>query len=119
MPTSDFETRLRELAARAPNASLAWALEQLDGGRHIAGFDPVHLAEYAFESEPIMQHCRDGKKINAIKLMRELTQIGLKEAKDAVELAWSWRELGRLTRAEQDALEAEEQQAIKSILGAS
>lgn len=41
--------------------------------------------------EPLL---REGRKIEAIKLYREIKGVGLKEAKDAVE--WYQRELGRL-----------------------
>lgn len=115
----DFETKIRALAARSSSsATLRWALEYIDGGRHVLGPDPLGMAEFAFEHAEIMRHCEDGKKINAIKLMRELTQIGLKEAKDAVEMAWAWKQDGRLTASQLADLEVEEQHAIESILGA-
>lgn len=120
MPTDDFETMIRALAARAPHATLRWALAQVDGGQHVLrDGDPLALAEWAFANREVMQLCADQKKINAIKLMRQETQVGLKEAKDAVELAWQWRLDGRMTADEIKQLEAEEQQAIASILGAS
>lgn len=39
----------------------------------------------AVQSETVMRHMHDNKKINAIKELRLLTSCGLKEAKDAVE----------------------------------
>jgi hypothetical protein len=38
----------------------------------------------------IMRHLRDGKKISAIKLVREQTGVGLKEAKRFIDSDWLW-----------------------------
>jgi ribosomal protein L7/L12 len=43
-------------------------------------FDP-----YANESRDVVEALRRGEKINAIKLYRQSSGVGLKEAKDAVE----------------------------------
>jgi ribosomal protein L7/L12 len=49
----------------------------------------LEISDYApAEPDPlteVREHIRAGKKIQAIKVYRELTGVGLKEAKDAVE----------------------------------
>jgi hypothetical protein len=45
-----------------------------------------HLGiEDVVDSRPILQELRSGNKINAIKLYREQTGVGLKEAKDVID----------------------------------
>jgi len=46
---------------------------------------PSNIGPYAVDIDRIGQLARSGKKIDAIKLLREQTHLGLKEAKDAVE----------------------------------
>ena len=58
-----------------------------------------------------------GKKIQAIKETRAGTNIGLKEAKDAVEWAETQIRRGWLSPEEADQLRREEEAAIRSILG--
>ena len=46
---------------------------------------PSNIGPYAVDIDRIGQLARGGKKIDAIKVLREQTHLGLKEAKDAVE----------------------------------
>lgn len=119
---SDFEERFRRLAATHPHQSLTWALWALEhktaDGDDLApgpGAPVEALAEYAFENSEIRFFMPD-KKIHAIKKLRELANVGLKEAKDAIELAEQWRQAGRSPREEREQLEREAEQAIESIM---
>jgi hypothetical protein len=47
--------------------------------------DPIAKAEMGFAMDEVQSLIMQGKKIQAIKVYRELTGVGLKEAKDAVE----------------------------------
>ncbi|MCX4645690.1 ribosomal protein L7/L12 [Streptomyces sp. NPDC058293] len=47
--------------------------------------DHLGLCEVDPELEQVATHLRNGKKIQAIKVYREITGAGLKEAKDAVD----------------------------------
>jgi len=51
--------------------------------------DPLNEAEKPSEinitDEDILQMIKDGKKIQAVKMYRQLHNLGLKEAKDAVD----------------------------------
>lgn len=49
-------------------------------------FDHLHIEEFgAAHFQEVRMLVREGRKIEAIKLFRQLTGVGLKEAKDAVE----------------------------------
>jgi len=50
-----------------------------------AAFNPDAIDGAAFSDERIQAALDSGNKIEAIKLYREMTGLGLKEAKDAVE----------------------------------
>lgn len=47
--------------------------------------DHEALVSMALRSDVVMQHVRDGKKIDAIKELRFLTKSNLREAKDAIQ----------------------------------
>jgi hypothetical protein len=47
--------------------------------------DPIAQAEMGIGLDEVWSWLQQGKKIQAIKVYRELTGVGLKEAKDAVE----------------------------------
>jgi len=49
------------------------------------GFDMENMFGQAERMKEVVELVRDGRKIDAIKLFRELTGVGLKEAKDAVD----------------------------------
>jgi ribosomal protein L7/L12 len=74
------------------NASLAEAkaaVEAMQAGQPVvvpqAAWDGGGLAENAGQLSEIREQLRNGNKIEAIKIYREMTGVGLKEAKDAVE----------------------------------
>jgi ribosomal protein L7/L12 len=48
-------------------------------------FDPIAQAEMGVAMDQVQSLLMQGKKIQAIKVYRDLTGVGLKEAKDAVE----------------------------------
>ena len=60
------------------------AIERAAGEAGLATL-PSTIGPYAVDVDRIQQLARSGKKIDAIKLLREQTHLGLKEAKDAVE----------------------------------
>jgi ribosomal protein L7/L12 len=68
-------------------ASLKEAQKAIEDTTGEAGLTtlPSNIGPYAVDLDRIQQLVRDGKKIDAIKLLREQTHLGLKEAKDAVE----------------------------------
>ncbi len=68
--------RLKAEAVAAPDGAGVGS-----GATTLAG----NAGPYAVDLDRIQQLARNGKKIEAIKLLREQTHLGLKEAKDAVE----------------------------------
>jgi len=68
-------------------ASLKEAQKAIEGAAEAAGPTtlPSNIGPYAVDLDRVQQLARSGKKIDAIKLLREQTHLGLKEAKDAVE----------------------------------
>lgn len=120
----DFESTIRQLAKDNPSLTVLMAVHIADKtANDLTAPVPVPPpgapleanALYAFEHEEIMELVLGQKKINAIKLMRELTHIGLKEAKDAVELAQSWEDKGKMHRRDIAVTEAQVDETIASI----
>jgi hypothetical protein len=68
---------LRTTADGSNNSCLGLKVDQIL--RHL-GFDPNQIV-----NQKIMEFVKAGEKIRAIKLYREHTGVGLKEAKDYVE----------------------------------
>ena len=76
--------RVDELERRV--AELEWALRSA-GGQSAAPAPPagpVYDAAGSVSAE-VRQLARDGKKIQAIKVLREQTGLGLKESKDIID----------------------------------
>ena len=72
------------------NANATDELEsRIDRVCRALGVDPTQLEARASDSSPlppqIMEAVRGGRKIQAIKLYRDWTGVGLKEAKDAID----------------------------------
>jgi LSD1 subclass zinc finger protein len=80
-------TEAIRLYMQQTGASLKEAQAAIDSAGIEAGVKtlPSNVGPYAVDLDRIQQLTRDGKKIEAIKLLRAQTYIGLKEAKDAVE----------------------------------
>lgn len=111
-----FETRIRELAARRPTVMLSEALRLLDSRAPLDSVSIQDRAEWVLTQEDIVD-LLEHKKIQAIKETRARTALGLREAKEAVELAWQLRQDGWMTPSEREKLAIEEAAAIRSILG--
>ncbi len=92
-------TRIRELLANHQRAEAirlymeqtgaslgeaTHAVDQIQGTRYPQTLN-TPAGPYAVDIDEIQALMRRGQKINAIKLLREQTNLGLKEAKDAVE----------------------------------
>ena len=133
----DFEIRIRRLAESDPNAPLASAISYLDkgvwpvqsiGARSLGQTVPTSsdiecLARFALV-DPSINIILTAKesygKIKAIKELRARANVGLKEAKDAIERAEKMLEDGWVPPEQQEVLRKEEEAAIQSILkGAS
>lgn len=90
-PQADVDSRhVAELTARVAQleAAVARLEAQVAAGAPGAGPGPVAPAPVAAEPAwltEVRTLVRQGKKIQAIKVYREGTGVGLKEAKDAVE----------------------------------
>jgi ribosomal protein L7/L12 len=65
--------------------TIGWLLRQHEEWTDSVKEEPEPTPSWHAEAEALM---RDGKKINAIKLARERTGWGLKDAKDFVESKW-------------------------------
>jgi ribosomal protein L7/L12 len=115
---SDFETRIRKLWIADPGQSLDQALRRIDGNTDVLATTASiqERAEWVLEQRDIVPLI-ENKKINAIKEVRAISGMGLKEAKEAVEYAAALQRRGYLSKAERRQLEIEEQEAIASILG--
>lgn len=119
---TDFESRIRELAAQHPTRPLEWAIavvDYADLGVSMPPPDPrgpveVH-AEFAMQQPLVMDYLHQDKKINAIKELRAVGNMGLKEAKDAVELVAAWEAKGYLPEHERQLIEREAEAAVESI----
>jgi ribosomal protein L7/L12 len=119
---TDFETRIRELAAQHPTRPLEWAIavvDYADSGKSMPPPDPrgpveVH-AEFAMQQPLVMKFLHEDKKINAIKELRAAGNMGLKEAKDAVELVALWEAKGYVPEHERQLIEREALEAVESI----
>ena len=65
------------------------SVQQVKEDQNMAGYDPnlarIVASLSAEEKEQILTYIRNDTKVFAIKLCRELTGIGLKEAKDLVD----------------------------------
>lgn len=116
----DFETSIRKLAGYDPSMSLWRAIELIDTGTDvIMTTDSLEArAEWVLGRQDILDLIPT-KKINAIKEVRAATNMGLKEAKEAVERAAELLKQGHLTPAQRFQLAQEEEAAIASILGVS
>ena len=119
----DFEERMREMARRYPRLTLTEAIRAMDGnsGLNIFSQGPGALmerSEWVLEQRDIMDLCELRGKIHAIKEIRARSGMGLKEAKEAVEGALALRDAGHMTQAQRVQLERDEQEAIRSIIGA-
>ncbi len=79
------------------------------GAGPAAGAEPAEEAEEQTEFDVILQ-AAGGNKINVIKVVREITALGLKEAKDLVEAA---------PKAVKEGVSKEEAEAIKAKLDAA
>ncbi len=98
---SDFVKQLQEefgVSAAAPAAS--------GGGGAAAPAAPVEEAPTSFN---VMLMAAGDKKINVIKVVREITALGLKEAKDLVDSA---------PKAVKEGLNAEDAAALKAKIEA-
>lgn len=133
----DFEIRIRRLAESDPNAPLASAISYLDkgvwpvqsiGARSLSQTVPTSsdiecLARFALVDPSIniiLTTKESYGKIKAIKELRARANVGLKEAKDAIEIAEKMLEDGWVPPEQQEVLRKEEEAAIQSILkGAS
>ena len=137
----DFEIRIRRLAETDPNAPLASAISYLDkgvwpvqsiGARSLSQTVPTSsdiecLARFALVDPSINiilttkeSYGKTKGKIKAIKELRARANVGLKEAKDAIEIAEKMLEDGWVPPEQQEVLRKEEEAAIQSILkGAS
>ena len=120
---SDFEIRIRQVLQVEPNASLARAIAVVDGTSRDddrAGWarTPRDYAEWILD-RPALMDVAHHSRINAIKEVRQLTGLGLREARDAVEMAIKLQREGWMSAAEQMVLEQEAQAAIRSIIGGS
>ncbi len=78
------------LSPSASHPSVTDELEsRIDRICRAVGVDPAQLEARASDSSPfppqIMEEIRGGRKIQAIKLYRDWTGVGLKEAKDAID----------------------------------
>jgi ribosomal protein L7/L12 len=63
---------------------LGWLAERSGSATKVT-FNPDTIDGAAFQDERIQEALNRGNKIEAIKVYRELTSVGLKEAKDAIE----------------------------------
>lgn len=83
--------------------------------RHVAGLiDIPTLAESAWCDPDVRRYIDEDKKINAIKEARFKFGVGLKEAKEAVEMIQHWRSLGMSPPVPMDP--EDEQRALDSVL---
>ncbi len=69
----------------------------------VAAAASAEAAPEATEFEVFLESCPDDKKISAIKVVREVTGLGLKEAKDMVEAAPKSIKKG-VNKADSDAI---------------
>lgn len=120
-PSAKFEALLRMLAEREPTLPIKVALDRLDAqamcespGQSMLHATMQERAEFAAEDRTIRDFLVAGQMINAIKELRAATELGLKESKDACELARQLIKEGWMSRAE---LAIAEKEAIASILG--
>ena len=70
-------------SSRWPSCTGGWASEEPAGGFVFAS--DARASDNVIEHPRMAEALQSGNKIEAIKLYRELTGAGLKEAKDAVE----------------------------------
>jgi large subunit ribosomal protein L7/L12 len=77
---------VKELEETFGVSAAAAAVAMPAGGGAAAGGDAAPAAEEKTEFDVILQ-AAGGNKINVIKVVREITALGLKEAKDLVEAA--------------------------------
>ncbi|MBC8139428.1 MAG: ribosomal protein L7/L12 [Fibrella sp.] len=82
------ETTTPSTATPHPNATDELE-SRIDRVCRAVGVDPAQIEARASDSAPfpaeIMEEIRGGRKIQAIKLYRDWTDVGLKEAKDAID----------------------------------
>lgn len=112
-----FEQALRALARTQPSISLVTALRMVTMNPEGHELETIQGQAAWILEHPDIRLLLADKKIHAIKEVRAHLGIGLKEAKEAVELAVQMEKDGYLTKAERDALDKEAQAAMASILG--
>lgn len=77
---------------------------------------PHDRGEWVLDQQVIMKFLPD-KKILAIKETRALTGMGLKEAKDAVEMAQWLAAQGHMSRTERETVDREAQEIVNQLTG--
>ena len=115
----NFEQQIRALASRQPAMTLAaalWQLDRVDMPNHAPppGSSTTTNAAFAWQQPSVLAFLPD-QKIYAIKELRSIGGMGLKEAKEAIDLVQEWQRQGILTPAEEKLVETEAAEAIESI----
>lgn len=106
---------LKMVAETRPHVTIQTAMYGIERGSFVAEtLTLVERAEWVLEQDDIVALMVD-RKINAIKEVRARTNLGLKEAKEAVEQAVELQKRGHMTRAERRQVELESAAAIASI----
>jgi large subunit ribosomal protein L7/L12 len=100
---------VKELEETFGVSAAAAAVAVPAGGAAAGGGEAAAPAEEKTEFDVILQ-AAGGNKINVIKVVREITALGLKEAKDLVEAA---------PKAVKEGVSKEEAEAIKAKLDAA
>jgi hypothetical protein len=111
---ASFQARFNDLANRYPAMPLRRAYELLNGLTDEELDDTEKVAKWILE-QPELVALLENKKINAIKETRARTYLGLKQAKEAVEMAADLKRHGWMSEAEKKQLEEETRAAIESI----
>lgn len=111
-----FEERLRAYAQIYPDHGIREAIYRVDKGyAPWVGKDALTLAEAVLDAGIVQKHKARNTKINGIKDIRSLYEVGLKEAKDAYETVESWIQEGRMSKAEREQVDRDAAEIIASL----